>query len=271
MVQGSAGPNGATSASDQLKTCSEPVAVVALMENPRGYVGIGRGGLPDSPLPLVRVIMQQSGCFRIVDRYTGLNATVKEQELKEAGVLRADDTTVQRGRGIVAQYTLIPSLTFSEQDAGRQIGGSDHRPCLDNVQTVGKAGTFEIAVDQRRYDPDLGKAEPGGDKIGCIFHEQGDRVTRLIALRQRPVGNRVGAGFKFAIGHPVAFEIKGDIVRKTVDRDFDIVGDQDRCVGINILDLRHHIFQRTGELYLALDHAEYTQGFSPHILVECDS
>ena len=123
VVQGSAGPNGATSASDQLKTCSEPVAVVALMENPRGYVGIGRGGLPDSPLPLVRVIMQQSGCFRIVDRYTGLNATVKEQELKEAGVLRADDTTVQRGRGIVAQYTLIPSLTFSEQDAGRQIGG----------------------------------------------------------------------------------------------------------------------------------------------------
>ena len=123
VVQGSAGPNGATAASAQLKTCSEPVAVVALMENPRGYVGIGRGGLPDSPLPLVRVIMQQSGCFRIVDRYTGLNATVKEQELKEAGVLRSDDTTVQRGRGIVAQYTLIPSLTFSEQDAGRQIGG----------------------------------------------------------------------------------------------------------------------------------------------------
>ena len=122
-VQGSAGPNGAHAASEQLKTCSEPMAVVALMENPRGYVGIGRGGLPDSPLPLVRVLMQQSGCFRIVDRYTGLNATVKEQELKEAGVLRSDDTTVKRGRGIVAQYTLIPSLTFSEQDAGRQIGG----------------------------------------------------------------------------------------------------------------------------------------------------
>ena len=123
VVEGSAGPNGATAASDQLKTCSEPVAVVALMENPRGYVGIGQRGLPDSPLPLVRVIMQQSGCFRIVDRYTGLNATVKEQELKEAGVLRSDDTTVKRGRGIVAQYTLIPSLTFSEQDAGRQLGG----------------------------------------------------------------------------------------------------------------------------------------------------
>lgn len=123
VVQGSAGPGGAQNAADQLRTCTEPVAVVALMENPRGYVGIGQGGLPDSPLPLVRVLMQQSGCFRIVDRYTGLNATVKEQELKEGGILRQDDTTVKKGRGIVAQYTLIPSLTFSEQDAGRQIGG----------------------------------------------------------------------------------------------------------------------------------------------------
>lgn len=123
VVKGSAGPDGAHSAATELKTCAAPVAVVALMENPRGYVGIGRGGLPDSPLPLVRVMMQQSGCFRIVDRHSGLNATVKEQELKEEGVLRQDDTTVKKGRGIVAQYTLVPSLTFSEQDAGRQIGG----------------------------------------------------------------------------------------------------------------------------------------------------
>ena len=66
--------------------------------------------------------MQQSGCFRIVDRNAGLDATVREQELKEKGVLRQDDT-VRKGRGIVAQYSVVPSLTFSEQDAGRQIGG----------------------------------------------------------------------------------------------------------------------------------------------------
>lgn len=123
VVKGSAGPAGASNAAAELKSCAQPVAVVSLMENPRGYVGIGRGGLPDSPLPLVRVLMQQSGCFRIVDRHSGLNATVKEQELKEEGILRQDDTTVKKGRGIVAQYTLVPSLTFSEQDAGRQIGG----------------------------------------------------------------------------------------------------------------------------------------------------
>jgi curli biogenesis system outer membrane secretion channel CsgG len=122
IVTGSGGPAGADKAAKELQTCDAPVAVVSLVENQRGYVGIGRGGLPESPLPLVRVLMQQSGCFRIVDRNAGLDATVREQELKDKGVLRQDDS-VKKGRGIVAQYSVQPSLTFSEQDAGRQIGG----------------------------------------------------------------------------------------------------------------------------------------------------
>ena len=122
VVSGSGGPQGAQNAAKALATCDAPVAVVALVENQGGYVGIGRGGLPESPLPLVRVLMQQSGCFRIVDRHAGLKATVQEQDLKNAGVLRADGD-VQKGRGIMAQYSVVPSLTFSEQEAGRQIGG----------------------------------------------------------------------------------------------------------------------------------------------------
>jgi curli biogenesis system outer membrane secretion channel CsgG len=122
VVSGSGGPQGAQDAAKQLLRCDAPVAVVSLVENQNGYVGIGKGGLPESPLPLVRVLMQQSGCFRIVDRNAGLKATVREQELKEAGVLRADGP-VQKGRGLMAQYSIVPSLTFSEQDAGRQLGG----------------------------------------------------------------------------------------------------------------------------------------------------
>jgi curli biogenesis system outer membrane secretion channel CsgG len=121
VISGSAGPASAARTA-QLATCPAPVAVVSLVENQSGYVGIGRGGLPESPLPLVRVLMQQSGCFRIVDRNAGLNATVREQELKDQGVLR-NDGSVAKGRGIMAQYSVVPSLTFSEQNAGAQIGG----------------------------------------------------------------------------------------------------------------------------------------------------
>ena len=123
VVTGSAGPQGAHNAAKELLRCNAPVATVALAENPHGYTYGAAYQLPPSPVPLVKLLAQQSGCFRVVDRGAGLRATVREQELKEAGVLRQQNSTVAKGRGYEAQYTLTPSLTFSEQDAGRGLGG----------------------------------------------------------------------------------------------------------------------------------------------------
>ena len=122
VVTGSAGPAGASNASHELLRCDAPVATMALVENPNGYTIQGANNLPSSPLPLVRLIAQQSGCFRVVDRSSGLRATEQEQELQDKGLIRRN-TPLHKGNGYEAQYTLVPSLTFSEQDAGRQIGG----------------------------------------------------------------------------------------------------------------------------------------------------
>jgi hypothetical protein len=146
IVTGSAGPAGTKNAARELVTCDAPVAVVSLVENRGGYVGIGRGGLPESPLPLVRVLMQQSGCFRIVDRNSGLEQTINEQALKEKGVLRSDEVgDVKKGRGIVAQYSVVPSLTFSEADAGRNIGGVLSAVGLDKVAGLAAQVKFKEA------------------------------------------------------------------------------------------------------------------------------
>jgi curli biogenesis system outer membrane secretion channel CsgG len=123
VISGSAGPAGASNASRQLVKCDAPVATMALIENPNGYSYAGSYQLPASPVPLVRLLAQQSGCFRVVDRAAGLKATVREQELKDAGILRQQGNSVHKGKGYEAQYSLTPSLTFSERDAGRQIGG----------------------------------------------------------------------------------------------------------------------------------------------------
>ena len=122
VVTGSAGPQGAQNAARELVHCDAPVATLALAENPSGYV-MGAGyQLPASPVPLVKLLAQQSGCFRVVDRNAGLRGTIQEQDLKESGVLR-QNSTVAKGKGYEAQYTLTPSLTFSEQDAGRGLAG----------------------------------------------------------------------------------------------------------------------------------------------------
>ena len=76
-ITGSAGPAGANKANRELMKCDAPVATLSLMENPNGYTISAPNGLPNSPLPLVRLLAQQSGCFRVVDRNSGLKATIR--------------------------------------------------------------------------------------------------------------------------------------------------------------------------------------------------
>jgi hypothetical protein len=121
-VSGSAGPAGAKDAAKELATCAEPVATIALAESPNGYTVLSSYQLPPTPLPLIRVMAQQSNCFRIVDRSAGLRGTIQEQDLKDKGILKAD-TVPKKGEGIGARMTLTPSLTFSEDNAGGGIAG----------------------------------------------------------------------------------------------------------------------------------------------------
>lgn len=122
-ISGSAGPQGANNAARSLEKCDAPIATIALVENPRGYVmPYGNGQLPPTPVPLVKLLAQQSGCFRVVDRNAGLQGTIREGELRDSGVLRPKGT-VQKGKGYEAQYQLVPSLTFSETNAGGGLSG----------------------------------------------------------------------------------------------------------------------------------------------------
>ena len=64
--------------------------------------------LPASPVPLIKLIAQQSGCFRVVDRAAGLRSTMQEQELKEAGILRQNSgvgwSNTNEGKVIAAAF-----------------------------------------------------------------------------------------------------------------------------------------------------------------------
>jgi len=144
-VTGSAGPAGAQGQSKSLVQCDAPIATLALAENPNGYT-LGGYNLPSSPVPLVRLLAQQSGCFRVVDRAAGLRGTIQEQQLKDSGVLRKQGNTVEKGKGYEAQYTLTPSLTFSEQDAGRSLGG-----VLAHIPVVRDLGALIGLVEQIKF------------------------------------------------------------------------------------------------------------------------
>jgi curli biogenesis system outer membrane secretion channel CsgG len=191
VVTGSAGPAGAHNAAKQLVRCDAPVATLALVENPRGYTYGGASGLPETPLPLVRLLAQQSGCFRIVDRSAGLRQTIQEQELKDAGVLRKAGSTVSKGKGYEAQYALTPSLTFSQMDAGRQVGGLMAQiPVLRNF--VGAAEQVKLKEAQvALLLTDTETTEQVAAATGSV------RVTDLGVggLVMGPLGGAAGAGW----------------------------------------------------------------------------
>ena len=105
----------------ELQKCSEPFATVALSEDESArqqYVAVlAQFQLPQSPLPLLRLMFQQSNCFQIVDRGKGLQAISTEQELAKKGMLK-EGSDITGGQLVAADYTITPNIIFSDQNAG---------------------------------------------------------------------------------------------------------------------------------------------------------
>lgn len=124
LATGAAGQNKSTGETRKIEKCDAPLATLGVVENPNGYsYTSGTGGLPSTPVPLVRLMLQQSGCFRVVDRNLGLKGTKQELDLQESGLTRKNSTVNPRGNVLEAQYVLTPTLVFSEQNAGGGLEG----------------------------------------------------------------------------------------------------------------------------------------------------
>lgn len=93
---------------------------MALVEDSNGSAYTTRYNLP-TPSPLLRLLLQQSNCFRVVDRSAGLAASEREQGLAARGVL-CPGQTVRKQQVVEAQYSLLTSVVFSEQNAGDTFG-----------------------------------------------------------------------------------------------------------------------------------------------------
>ena len=121
-VSGSAGPSGAQDPNSDLAYCDKPLGAVAVVE-PQDYVmaALSRYGL-QSPTGLIRLMIQQSNCFLIVERGIGMKNLMQERRLAESGQLRSQ-SNVGGGQMVAADFVLTPSVVFSEKDAGG-VGGA---------------------------------------------------------------------------------------------------------------------------------------------------
>ncbi len=119
---GGAGPDGAQNAAPQLEKCDKPYGTLAVAE-PQDYVGqaLMSYGLP-SPTGLIRMMVQQSNCFVVVERGRAMRNLMQERELASGGQLRAG-SNMGGGQMVTADYVLTPDVVFSNRDAGG-LGGA---------------------------------------------------------------------------------------------------------------------------------------------------
>jgi curli biogenesis system outer membrane secretion channel CsgG len=149
MVSGSAGSAGAQGASTQLVRCDRPLGTAALVEPaPSVSSTLSSVGL-QSPIPLLRLMMAQSGCFQVVDRGAALGNISTEQQLAQSGMLQAGSTTA-RGRMVTVQYLLTPNVIFSNNNSGGMSAGAALGGLLGPAGAIagGLAGSMRFSEAQ---------------------------------------------------------------------------------------------------------------------------
>ena len=121
VVQGAAGTQG-SQGDTGLRKCTQPLGAVAVVE-PQDYVmaSLARYSL-QSPTSLIRLMIQQSNCFIVVERGMGMRNMMQERDLADSGELRSR-SNIGQGQMVAADFVLSPSVVFSDDNAGG-VGGA---------------------------------------------------------------------------------------------------------------------------------------------------
>ena len=138
-ITGSAsGVNGAAAkdAAPTLERCPAPLGTVAVAE-PQEFVSkaLLQYSLP-SPTSLIRLMIQQSNCFSVVERGVAMQNIMQERQLQQRGEL-SQGAQMGQGQLVTADFVLTPDVVFSENNAGG---------------AGGRAWRHRIALRPRRND-----------------------------------------------------------------------------------------------------------------------
>lgn len=118
-VTGSAGGENAQGAMAKLERCDQSLGTLAVTEDqasPWYYRLTNEYKLP-STVPLLRLMVQQSNCFVVVERGRGFGQIQNERALQQSGELRQGSNFGQ-GQLVAADYGMTPMITFSQGTGG---------------------------------------------------------------------------------------------------------------------------------------------------------
>jgi curli biogenesis system outer membrane secretion channel CsgG len=106
----------------QIPTCAKPLGTISVIE-PEDATNWWTGQQLPAPSKLIKVFVNKSRCFTLVDRGAGLDAAMGERALASSGELRGR-SNIGKGQIKAADYVLVPDLIANNNDAGgNALGG----------------------------------------------------------------------------------------------------------------------------------------------------
>lgn len=121
---GSAAGSSTQNVNPALERCDSPLGTVAIVEETSSlwYTYLRTDWKLGPTTPVLKMLAQQSGCFVVVERGRALHNVMQERSLEDSGELRKG-SKFQTGQMVAADYSMSPSITFSNNNAGG-IGGA---------------------------------------------------------------------------------------------------------------------------------------------------
>ncbi len=165
--------------SAEIPVCARPLGALAVIEPDDNWWSQHQLG---SPAALIKVFVNRSRCFTLVDRGRGMQALQAERALASEGDLRGG-SNIGRGQMRAADYVLVPDLVsqnanssgnalggivggmLGNRTAGALIGGINmRRKTADVVLTITDVRSSEqvAMIDGHATKTDLGWGAGGG-------------------------------------------------------------------------------------------------------------
>jgi hypothetical protein len=107
---------------NDIEKCETPIGTISINEPEADEVRALSGYNLGSPAGVLRILIQESNCFLVVERGSGLTQMRQERDLARSGDLQ-QASNVGGGQMVASDYVLTPGVIFSDDNAGGVGGG----------------------------------------------------------------------------------------------------------------------------------------------------
>lgn len=198
VVTGAAGGGEAANANSAIQRCEKPLGTVALVEDQNSaWFQTLRQARLGSTLPVLRLMVQQSNCFVVVERGRAMNNMTTERALEQSGELR-EGSSFGRGQMVAADYAITPEIIFDQkgtQGIGGLLGG--WAGVVAGSIRKNEAGTVLLLTDNRsgvQVSASEGSASNTDFSLGG-FGFGGGAVAGMGGYTNTPQGKVIVAAF----------------------------------------------------------------------------